>query len=92
MSALSEIAHDIAIGESIRHAEPEPRLTIGEWHAMVEQSTVAAMKLNQLWGGAYRAIDAALRAAMPDRDGAGERDGADRMANPSNWNALLKQR
>ena len=65
MSALSEIAHDIAIGESLC-----PRMTVHEWQGMARSATKDAWQragLRITWSDAYALVDAALHHALPDR-------------------------
>jgi hypothetical protein len=61
MSAMSERHYDMA------PVEPSRPCTIGEWHGLVEAAAVAISKKSEQWDYYYRAADAALRAALPDR-------------------------
>jgi hypothetical protein len=60
MSAMSERHADM-------RPEPERPCTLVEWHELVEVAAVAISKISPSYAAYYRAADAALRAAMPDR-------------------------
>lgn len=62
MSAMSERHQDTTASD-----RPERPCTIGQWHGLVEAAAVAISKQSDQWDYYYRAADAALRAALPDR-------------------------
>lgn len=65
MSATSELHHDLAIAETLRH-----RWTVSEFHALVTEGATAAWQNSGLplrHVEIYALVECAFRTAFPDR-------------------------